>query len=503
VLTVGDTASAAVGSYDIDIVGLAPTSTHTLTVGLDLYDSVPGDIDLLSPADGAIGQSPKPTFDWTAATQAATYDLQVATDPAFGLPVVDVSGIPEDTYTLETPLSTATCYYWRAAAENACGANDWTETSRFATVALGIAFADDMESGDGQWSHQADNGDDDWELSTARPNSPTHSWFVPDVDTITDSYLWNTTPVAIGPGSMLTFWHWFDLETGYDGSVLEISTDGGSNWTDLGPYITANGYNGSLSDTYGNPLGGRQAWTGQQDTWVQVEVDLYAFAGEDALIRWRLGCDSSVSDVGWYIDDVAITAPLPPKPAPALLAITPGSGSASEETSVQIEGSGFAVTPGVQLGDTWLLSVTVVNSTTLDAVVPAGMAPGTYDLSLHNGGDCQGAALSSAFTVTVECITPTVTLESDSPVVVGQATHLTATLQAGNPVLTYTWDFGGPGTGTGQDGATPVFTYTEAGTYTAVVTAENECGEGGASTVVVISPALRFYTYLPVALKAP
>jgi PKD repeat protein len=44
------------------------------------------------------------------------------------------------------------------------------------------------------------------------------------------------------------------------------------------------------------------------------------------------------------------------------------------------------------------------------------------------------------------------------------------------------------GTGAGQDGATPVFTYTEAGTYTAVVTAENECGEGSASTGVVVEP---------------
>ena len=53
----------------------------------------------------------------------------------------------------------------------------------------------------------------------------------------------------------LSFWHDFFLESGWDGGVVEISTDGGATWKDLGPHMTANGYPGSVSGYYGNPLG--------------------------------------------------------------------------------------------------------------------------------------------------------------------------------------------------------------------------------------------------------
>jgi hypothetical protein len=204
--------------------------------------------------------------------------------------------------------------------------------------------------------------------------------------------------VTVGAGSTLSFWHLHQFESSYDGSVLEISTNGGGSWTDLGPHITVNGYNGTLSTCCGNPLGGRQAWVSDLNDWTLVEVDLSGFAGQSALFRWRLGCDSSVSDIGWYIDDVQITAPLPPNPAPSVTSITPDSGPPDAPTPVQIAGSNFIETPSVRLGDTWLVNVTQVNPTLLTAIVPAGMAEGTYDLVLYNG-DCQQATLADAYTV--------------------------------------------------------------------------------------------------------
>ena len=85
-------------------------------------------------------------------------------------------------------------------------------------------------------------------------------------------------------------------------------------------------------------------------------------------------------------------------PAPTLLSISPTLALPGVATEVQIEGSGFIDTPSVRLGDTWLLSVTVVSSTTLAAIVPAGLPAGTYTLALSNG-DCQEAELPAAFTV--------------------------------------------------------------------------------------------------------
>ncbi|MCL4266367.1 MAG: PepSY domain-containing protein, partial [Anaerolineae bacterium] len=50
-LTIG-TNGAATGAYDIDVSGMAPTTTHTTTVQLVVADSVPGAPTLLTPADG-------------------------------------------------------------------------------------------------------------------------------------------------------------------------------------------------------------------------------------------------------------------------------------------------------------------------------------------------------------------------------------------------------------------------------------------------------------------
>ncbi|MCI0581178.1 MAG: S8 family serine peptidase, partial [Chloroflexi bacterium] len=82
-LTIGNTGAATAGSYLIDVVGAAPTSTHTTTVGLDLYTANPGTATLTDPPDGATNVSVTPTFTWTVASQAAAYELEVATDAAF------------------------------------------------------------------------------------------------------------------------------------------------------------------------------------------------------------------------------------------------------------------------------------------------------------------------------------------------------------------------------------------------------------------------------------
>ncbi|MBN1136553.1 MAG: PKD domain-containing protein, partial [Anaerolineae bacterium] len=486
------------GDYPVVITATDQVSwIHEAMVDVRVVRDEPAVPVQASPPDGAVNQPFTPAFDWDPAAYADSYHLQLARSPLFETPIVDASGILNHQYALATPLDGGLCYWWHVAGENVCTQGEWASPFHFSTVALATSFYDDMETGAGNWTHQANQGVDHWQISTSQSHSPTHAWFVPDDSVITDTRLWNTAPVAVGTGSTLTFWHRYNFEgTSYDGAVLEISTNGGSTWTDLGPYITANGYNGTISTCCSNPLGGRSGWTGDLTTWSQVEVNLSSFAGQDVQVRWRLGCDYSIGDTGWYIDDVLITAPLPPNPAPGMLSITPDFGSAFEQTPVQIEGSNFLNTPSVRLGDTWLLSVTLVSSTTLNAVVPAGMAEGVYDLTLYNG-DCQEAMLTDAFTVIAECFTPTVTFESDSPVEIGQPMHFVATVVPTMPV-TYYWQFGGPGYGVGEYTATPVYTYTQAGAYTVTVTVKDiYCQITDTDTKLVTVLPHRLYIYLP------
>jgi hypothetical protein len=398
-LALGVAAGTSSGDYPITVLATDNLLTLDEDVTLRVRTAAPSAPNLVSPADGATSQPFTPAFDWDATAWATSYRFQLDRSPLFTTPLFDVPGIADSGYTLGSPLDGGTCYWWRAQAQNVCGAGDWAAPFHFSTVALSLGFSDDMESGSGKWTHQAAQGTDLWAISTGQSHSPTHSWFVPDDSVVTDSRLWNTTAVSLGVGSTLTFWHQYQFEgTSYDGSVLEISTDGGQTWSDLGAHITTNGYNGTVSTCCSNPLGGRQAWTGDLTTWTHVTVDLSSFADQSAKIRWRLGCDSSVADTGWYIDDVQITSPQPPNPAPTLVSITPDNGSPAQDTPVQIAGTGFVGVPALRLGNTWLTDVVRVSPTEIGAVVPAGMAPGTYDLVLYNG-DCQEATLASAFTV--------------------------------------------------------------------------------------------------------
>ena len=144
-----------------------------------------------------------------------------------------------------------------------------------------ILFSDDMENGSGQWT-----ADSPWGLTTSSYHSQSTSW--------TDSpngYYANSIHTALtmpldlsaaGKATM-TFWHRFVLESYYDYGYVEISKDGGANWTLL------------------------KSYTGSQNSWAEQTVSLDAYAGSaNLLLRFRLITDSSVTYDGWYIDDVQI-----------------------------------------------------------------------------------------------------------------------------------------------------------------------------------------------------
>ncbi|MBN1657805.1 MAG: IPT/TIG domain-containing protein [Anaerolineae bacterium] len=398
-----DTTPAGVGAHEMIVTATNGVDWEAwMPVEIEVVDGAPAVPVPLSPPDGAPGQPREPRLEWSAVPGAGSYRVQLARDPMFADPLYDRAGLPDPSFQVDSPLDAGRCHWWRVAADNACGDGVWSEAAHFCTALMETVFFDDIESGPALWSHAAAQGSDAWMIDDDGPShSPIHAWHVPDSASITDSYLWNTAPVVIGADSALSFWHRYQFEgTSYDGSVLEISTNG-STWTDLGAYITQGGYNGTISTSYSNPLGGRQAWTGDLSTWTEVVVDLGAWAGQSVYLRWRFGADISLGDTGWYIDDVEITAPMAPSPAPGLLEIVPDHGGAMQPVPVEIHGSGFLDTPSARLGDTWLLSVTMVSTTTLTAVVPAGMPGGPHDLVLYNG-DCQQVMMPDAYTVDVQ-----------------------------------------------------------------------------------------------------
>ncbi|MGC9024574.1 MAG: carboxypeptidase regulatory-like domain-containing protein, partial [Chloroflexia bacterium] len=163
----------------------------------------------------------------------------------------------------------------------------FTDTFRLeAKVPLPIAhiFYDDMESGPGNWTTGGQNNR--WQITTEQSHSPSHAWSdSPYGDYWNSTNAWLRSPflnLSGISGIVLTFWHAYDLEPGWDYGYVEYSTNGGATWL---PFP--------------------ENYTGYDHPWEQRTLDASVLDGSsNAAFRFRIQSDTSVTADGWYIDDV-------------------------------------------------------------------------------------------------------------------------------------------------------------------------------------------------------
>ncbi|MDD4873217.1 MAG: immune inhibitor A [Kiritimatiellae bacterium] len=196
-----------------------------------------------------------------------------------------------------------------------------------------VYFYDQVESGQNGWGF-GKTGGTDWYIITSTNHSPTHSWFATD-DTSTCSQFLIMPSISVSNGAVLSFWHYYDLESSYDGAVVEISASGGP-WIDLGTNATQNGYNMTLLS---GPIAGRPAFSGSSGGFIETRIPLSAYEGQNVQIRFRESDDSSEGVLGWYVDDIKIEG----EPAWTLVAITPTNASSHSWTLPIITGTNYAV----------------------------------------------------------------------------------------------------------------------------------------------------------------
>jgi hypothetical protein len=140
VLTIGNTGGAAGGSYGITILGTASGGiSHTVEVTLDVV-VLAAPPTLVSPPNGATGQPLRPLFEWSAATGADSYQLEVDDDPAFGSPAISATGIIGTSFTPSSYLQQGTTYHWRVRSENLCGTGSASTVFSFTTASSPGAF---------------------------------------------------------------------------------------------------------------------------------------------------------------------------------------------------------------------------------------------------------------------------------------------------------------------------------------------------------------------------
>ncbi len=317
-MTISNTGAAAAGSYTIDVSGTSTGGTEMDSATLRIFAGVPPAPSLTLPVNGALNQPIRPTLTWGAQPEAADYTVEIALDAAF-TNIVASATVTEATFTPGTDLATNTLHYWRVSSSNTCGAGGTSPSRSFTTqVAPGecsvgttavVVFSDDLESGAAGWTHSGTG--DTWSLSAARTHSGTNAYLGVDVATVSDQRL--VTPAialpVVGSALSLKFWNYQSVESSssgcWDAGVLEISTDGAV-WTRIESELQTDPYDGAVSGSTSNPLGGSNGWCGDPQNWMESVVDLSAWAGQTVQFRFRLGSDSSVSREGWYIDDVVV-----------------------------------------------------------------------------------------------------------------------------------------------------------------------------------------------------
>lgn len=266
--------------------------------------------------------------NWTAATPncgtKVTYSIYRSTSANFvpGPSNLLVSGLEDVTTYKDTQVVGGTRYYYFVQATDdlgnvallkPCQTCDFIRKGEIAVgrVALGGEFADNAGDGDSAtrftrngWAIRSTGGVDNSKVyaTSASGNYPNNSCLSLESDTI-----------YLGANSTLTFTSSWATEPAWDGGIVEVSTAAGgfSNWTKL----TTIQYPGLMGGPLGDPAcgvpglrDGERAFSGvSEGEFVDFSGSLSAYANQPVKIRFLFGSDPSSNDLGWFIDDIAVS----------------------------------------------------------------------------------------------------------------------------------------------------------------------------------------------------
>ncbi len=337
---------AGAGNYTLAITGTggSPPILHTDNVDLNVSAAAPTVPTLTTPADTATGVPVTPTFSWSD-TGASSYLLEVATDSGFSNIVYSVTET-NTSHTAGSSLSTNTEYYWRITAQNGCGSSPssvFSFTTQTGSLVCNGSVVDfngglpvdwsviDNESTGVVWTltgstgYPTDCGESNYTGGSGAAVCASSDQFgAAEFDTEVRSGPFDLTGFA---SAALTYEANYANYVGLDFLNLEISTNGGSNWTNL------------LSWNEDHHPNGLRVPPGES-----VNVDLSAYLGMSGLLlRWHY-YDPNLGDWGWYaqFDDVALTC-------------VSGSPPVIEVNPVNLEAS---LIPDVQITQTLIISNT-------------------------------------------------------------------------------------------------------------------------------------------------
>ncbi|MEL7449469.1 MAG: M14 family zinc carboxypeptidase [Pseudomonadota bacterium] len=171
--------------------------------------------------------------------------------------------------------------YGVATRTEIAAASGQTTKEDFVLYPFCDVFSDDVESGANGWTARAP-----WAITTETANSPTHAWTdSPGTDYSNDRDITLTSPLLDLSGVSdlrLEFAQLCDTEAGYDYCIVEVSDNTGE-WSEVARY------------------------DGSSSQWENVSLSVSQLDGEaQARVRFRFYSDFTVTEDGWYVDDISL-----------------------------------------------------------------------------------------------------------------------------------------------------------------------------------------------------
>lgn len=134
-VTISGLTPAMAGNYTLDITATSGAIVQNASVSMTVLPGAPTDFAELSlPADGTVEVPSTTTLEWEAVPQAGTYQVEVATSPAFDAGSIVYSGSSSDANAAVSSLAPNTVYYWRVKALNSCGDGGFSAFAAFQTA---------------------------------------------------------------------------------------------------------------------------------------------------------------------------------------------------------------------------------------------------------------------------------------------------------------------------------------------------------------------------------
>lgn len=190
-------------------------------------------------------------------------------------------------------------------------------------------------------------------VPTPVADSAPNAAFIDDPAVVSDKLLVAPSIPIASTFAQVTFRQNRNLETGFDGGVLEISLNGGA-FQDIiaagGTFVTG-GYTHTISTNFSSPISGRMAWSSTTSgAFVTTTVSFPpAAVGQNAVLRWRMASDTSVSNQGWRIDNVSVSDCIPftptPSPTPTSTSTATSTATATATATATVTATATATVP--------------------------------------------------------------------------------------------------------------------------------------------------------------